>query len=57
MDKYNIFRKLLDFISDYAKVVDADMNYYAGCMRIVGSQSRETITLEISIKKEDIIDA
>ena len=58
MDKYFAFRKMLDFMADYAEVVDADMSYYNGAMRITGVNDGQTITIEISIKdKEEKKDA
>lgn len=50
MDKYFAFRSLLEFMADYAKVVDANMNYYNGGMQIVGENDGQVITIEISIK-------
>ena len=53
MDKYFAFRKLLDFLADYAEVTDADMNYYDGCMRIVGENEGQEITIEVKIKDKE----
>ena len=54
MDKYYVFRKMLDFVSDETDVVDADLNYFADSMRIVGETETETITVEVTIKKKEV---
>lgn len=54
MDKYYVFRKMLDFVSDETDVVDADLNYFADSMRIVGETDSETITIEVTIKKKGV---
>lgn len=53
MDKYFAFRKMLDFMADYAEVTDADMNYYDSCMRICGENDGQTITIDITIKDKE----
>ena len=53
MDKYFAFCKLMDFMADYAEVVDADMNAYNGGILIVGENDGEVITIEVSIKKKE----
>ena len=58
MEKYWIFRHLLDFMADHAEVVDADMNYYEGCMKIVGENDGQNIEITVTIgKKEEKTDA
>ena len=60
MDKYYIFRKLLDFVASFSKVVDADMNCYRGCMEIVSEADGKQLAIEITITdkkdKEDKTD-
>lgn len=57
-DKYYAFRKMMDFMSDNAEVIDADMNCYRGCMRVVGKSEGQTITIDITIEdKEEEKDA
>lgn len=53
MDKYWIFRQLLDFMADHANVVDADLNNYAGDIEITGEAEGQTITIKVSIKEEE----
>ena len=50
MDKFWAFRRMLDFLADYADVTDADMNYYDGCMKICGKNDGQEITITITIK-------
>lgn len=53
MDKYFVFRKLMDFLSDHAAIVDADMNYCGDTIQIVGENDGEEITLELTIRKKE----
>ena len=53
MKKYCIFRDLLDFMSDHAMVVDADMNNYSGDIEIIGETEGQTITIKVSITEEE----
>lgn len=54
MDKYFAFRKLMDFLSDYAEVTDADMNYCGNMIRIEGENDGEEITIELTIRKKEV---
>ena len=52
LDKYFIFRKLLDFVADYSEVTDADMNNYAGNIEITGTDDDGyTINIRVEIKE------
>ena len=52
MDKYFVFRHLIDFVADNYYVTDADMNNYAGDIEITGTdEDGYTITINISIKE------
>ena len=54
MNKYWLFRELLDFMADRAEVIDANMKNYCGNMEIVGDDGDEIINIEVSFKnKED----
>lgn len=54
MDKYFAFRKMLDFVSEYADVTDADMNFCGDRLLIEGENDGQVITIEVIIKnKED----
>ena len=56
MDKFQIFRELLDFVAARAKVTDADMNVYGykdGVMKVVGEVEGEEITIEVTIEKKE----
>ena len=50
MDKYFIFREMLNFMANHAEVVDADMNNYRGGVTITGIDDDHTITIEVSVK-------
>lgn len=48
MNKYFVFRKLMDFVSDEYAVVDADMDNYAGDIEITGKdETGATITITV----------
>lgn len=52
MNKYFVFRKLLDFVADYCEVTDADMNNYAGNIEITGTdEDGSTITIKVELKE------
>lgn len=56
MNKYFVFRKLIDFVADCCEVTDADMNNYAGAIEITGTDkdgSTITITVELKEGNED----
>ena len=54
MEKYFVFRKMMDFMADYAEVVDADMDHYDGTMMVKGVCDDQIIEIRVSItKKED----
>ena len=52
MNKYFVFRKLIDFVADYCEVTDADMNNYAGNIEITGAdEDGSTITIKVELKE------
>ena len=52
MNKYFVFRKLIDFVADYTDVTDADMNNYAGNIEITGTDDDgSTITIKVEIRE------
>ena len=54
MNKYFVFRKLIDFVADYCEVTDADMNNYAGDIEITGKGSDGThINIKVRIEEEE----
>jgi hypothetical protein len=56
MDRYFVFRKLMDFMSEEGTVVDADMSNYAGDIEITGIDKdgvRVTITVGFTEGKKD----
>ena len=58
MDKYFVFRSMLDFMADYAEVVDADMDHYDGTLMVKGVSDDQVITIRVTIdKKEEEQDA
>jgi len=53
MDKYIIFRKLMDLVSDHADVVDANLKTWNGGMLVQGETDGEAITIEVTINKKE----
>lgn len=53
MEKYFVFRKLLDFMADHAEVVGANMNDYLGDMVITGEVDGQVITINVSMKNKE----
>ena len=53
MDKYFVFRKLMDFLFDEYEIVDATMNNYAGDIEITGKSKGQTITVKVEMKEEE----
>ena len=52
MNKYWVFRKLIDFIADHNEVTDAKMSNYAGDIEITGKDDDgSTITIRVSIEE------
>ena len=52
MDRYFIFRKLMDLIADDFEVVDADMKNYSGDIEITGKADGATVKITVYFKEE-----
>lgn len=51
MDKYYVFRHLIDFVADNYDVTDADLNNYIGDIAITGTaDDGSIITINVSMK-------
>lgn len=53
MDRYYIFRKLLDLVSDDFEVVDADMKNYSGDIEVQGKADGATIRITVEFEEEE----
>ena len=53
MNKFWLFRKLLDFMADHTEVVDADMDNYCGNITIIGETEDQVITITVSLKDKE----
>ena len=52
LNKYFVFRKLIDFVADYCEVTDADMNNYSGDIEITGTDDDgSTVTIKVTLKE------
>lgn len=52
LNKYFVFRKLIDFVADYCEVTDADMNNYSGDIEITGTDD-DGSTIKIKVTLEE----
>lgn len=48
MDKYYMFRKMLDFVNDDFDITDADINTYDHHMVVEGVSHEGTIRIEVT---------
>lgn len=53
MNKFVIFREMLDYLNHICDVTDADMNYCGNTIRIDGETEEQKITIEVSIKDKE----
>ena len=53
MEKYFLFREMLDFMANNTEVTDADMNNYCGNLTITGVDDEHVIKIEVSIKDKE----
>ena len=54
MDKYFVFRQMLNFRAYYAEVDEADMNWCVNTIKIIGENDGQTIEIEITIKEKEV---
>ena len=53
MDKYFVFRSMMNFLADHAKVVDADMNWLGNTIKVIGENEKQIIEIEVIIKEKE----
>ena len=53
MNKFVIFREMLDYLNHICDVTDADMNYCGNAIRIDGETEDQTIIIEVTIKNKE----
>ena len=53
MNKYVIFREMLDYMAHIADVTDADLNYCGDSIRIDGDTDEQTIIIEVTIRNKE----
>ena len=51
LDKYFAFCKLMGFLAEHAKIIDADMNNYAGKIEIRGVSNGQEIIITTEFKE------
>ena len=54
MNKYFVFRKMLDFVADHAEVTDADMNFIGHYMKVTGEDDDTVIEIEVKISNKEV---
>ena len=53
IDKFTIFRELLDYVAHISTVTDADMNYCGDRIIIGGETESQSIIIEVIIKNKE----
>ena len=53
MNKYEIFRKMLECVAEVAEVEDARMNNWRNSIEVTGASGDQTITIEVTIGKRE----
>lgn len=53
MNKFNVFKEMLNYVSLNYDVTDADMNYCGNTIHIEGETEEQTITIEVFIKNKE----
>lgn len=53
MDKFAIFKDMLDYLAHITAVTEADLNYYPGCMKIGGNKEGQYIEITVTIKDKE----
>lgn len=53
MDRFWLFRHLLDFMADHSEVVDADLDNYCGDIEITGETDDQVIKVTVSFKNKE----
>lgn len=54
MDKFTVFREMLDYMAHMGNVTDADMNYVPDMMKITVETEGEVIEIEVTINKKEV---
>ena len=50
MNRYFVFRKMMDFVADYCEVTEADMNNYLNEIEITGIDDEDGSTIRIRVE-------
>ena len=53
IDKFTIFREMLDYMAHICEVTDADMNWCGNSIRITGESDKQTFEIEVTIKEKE----
>lgn len=53
MDRYDIFRRLMDFFELDAVITDASMNDYCGRITITAKSGNQTIEVQVALSEEE----
>lgn len=52
MNRYFVFRKMMDFVADYVEVTNAEMSNWAKEIEITGvDEDGSTITIKVELKE------
>ena len=53
MNRYDSFRRLMDFFADEAAITDADMKDYLGRLTITAKSGNQTIEVQVTLSEEE----
>lgn len=53
MDKFAIFKDMLDYLAHITAVTEADLNYYPGCMKVGGNKDGQHIEIIVTITDKE----
>lgn len=53
MNRYYIFRKLMNLVAEDFEVVDADMKNYSGDIEVQGKADGTTIRITVELEEEE----
>lgn len=54
MNRYYVFKDILDFVADFCEVTDADMKNYSGDIEVSGvDEEGATIKIRVTIEEEE----
>lgn len=54
MDRYFVFKELLEFMADHSEVINAKMRNYADDIEISGEANSQIVTITVTFKDKEV---